>query len=86
MTYTLGSRRRILYSTGNLGYTLPGFFTQTYLFIFYAPTSGRIIIPSFLVGISFFLGTLVQAIANPFVGNLSDKSRSRFGRRRFFIT
>ncbi len=85
MAYSIGKLRRVLYSVGNLGYTLPGFFTQTYIFITYAPTSGKVIVPSFLVGVAFFLGTLVQAIANPFIGNMSDKSRSKIGRRKFFI-
>ncbi|MCL4412761.1 MAG: MFS transporter [Candidatus Thermoplasmatota archaeon] len=85
MTYHISTARKILYSTGNLGYTLPAFFLSSYLFIYYAPSQGVEILPSYLVGIAYLLGTLIQAVANPFIGNWSDKSSSKLGRRKFFI-
>lgn len=83
--YRLPLKKKVLYSVGEFGEFIPTYFISSYIFIFYAPSNGPIIVQSYIVGILFFLGTVIQAIANPFVGSWSDKSRSRFGRRRFFI-
>ncbi|MEM0290719.1 MAG: MFS transporter [Thermoplasmata archaeon] len=68
-----------------LGVTIPAFFISTYIFIFYSPLQGTKILDASIVGIAMFIGTLIQAIANPFIGNWSDKVRFKIGRRRFFI-
>ena len=68
-----------------LGVTIPAFFISTYIFIFYSPLQGTKILDASIVGIAMFIGTLIQAIANPFIGNWSDKVRIKIGRRRFFI-
>ena len=78
-------KKKVLYSVGEFGEFVPTYFISSYIFIFYAPSNGHVILQSYIVGIVFFLGTLVQAIANPLVGSWSDKSRSSFGRRRFFM-
>ncbi|MEM4039996.1 MAG: MFS transporter [Thermoplasmata archaeon] len=70
---------------GQLGVTIPAFFISTYIFIFYSPLQGTKILDASIVGIAMFIGTLIQAIANPFIGNWSDKVRFKIGRRRFFI-
>ena len=83
--YKLPLKKKVLYSIGEFGEFIPTYFISSYIFIFYAPASGHVIIPSYIIGIIFFLGTAIQAIANPFVGSWSDKSHSKLGRRRFFI-
>ncbi|MBD6955501.1 MAG: MFS transporter [Thermoplasmata archaeon] len=77
--------KKIFYGIGQLGVTIPAFFISTYIFIFYSPLQGTKILDASVVGIAMFLGTLVQAIANPFIGNWSDKLKFKVGRRRFFI-
>ncbi|MCL4329185.1 MAG: MFS transporter [Candidatus Thermoplasmatota archaeon] len=79
--------RKILFSLGSTGFYAPAFFLSTYLFIFYAPTAkgSVVIVSSLLVGVAYFVGTLIQAVANPFIGNWSDKASYKIGRRRFFI-
>lgn len=77
--------RKILYGVGQLGVTIPAFFISTYIFVFYSPLQGTKILDASIVGAAMFLGTLVQALANPFIGNWSDKMRFKVGRRRFFL-
>ena len=78
-------KTKILYSFGQFGVTIPTYFIGLYLFTFYAPTSGKIIVPAMTVAVAYFLGTLVQALANPIIGGVSDRSHFRAGRRKFFM-
>ncbi len=77
--------KKIFYGLGQLGVTIPAFFISTYLFAFYSPTTGKMILEPFYVGVAYLLGTLIQAVANPFIGHWSDNLITRFGRRRPFI-
>ena len=77
--------KKVLYGIGQLGVTIPSFFLSTYIFVFYSPLNGEKILSASLVGTAVFLGTLVQALANPFIGSWSDKLNFKIGRRRFFI-
>ncbi len=83
--YRLPLKNKILYSFGQLGVTVPTFFISTYIYTFYAPTDGKTILSASVVGLAYFVGTLIQALANPFIGNASDRMKNRRGRRRFFI-
>ena len=77
--------RKITYGIGQLSYNTPAFFLSAYIYIFYSPLQGRVFLSAYLVGVSVFVGTLIQALANPFIGNWSDKSTYKVGRRRFFL-
>ncbi len=77
--------KKILYSIGQLGITIPGLIASSYLFAFYSPTTGKIILEAYYVGIAYLIGTLIYAIASPFIGYWSDNINTRFGRRRPFI-
>lgn len=81
----LPTSKKIAYGVGQLSYNTPAFFLSTYIYIFYSPLQGKILLSAYLVGVSVFIGTLIQALMNPFVGNWSDKARYRLGRRKFFI-
>jgi len=80
----LPMKLKILYSFGQMGVNLP-----TYLFVYlwavYAPYGGRQLMSPELLGIAFGVGVILQAIANPFIGNLSDKLKWKMGRRRPFL-
>jgi GPH family glycoside/pentoside/hexuronide:cation symporter len=76
----LGLFRRLAYSSGNLGASIIGEIAAVWIIFFYTPLA-----PVLLVGGVVFLGRIVDAIANPLVGHLSDKLKSRFGRRIPFI-
>ncbi|MCL4450198.1 MAG: MFS transporter [Candidatus Thermoplasmatota archaeon] len=77
--------KKITYGIGQLSYNTPAFFLSAYIYIFYSPLQGRVFLSAYLVGVSVFVGTLIQALANPFIGNWSDKSTYKVGRRRFFL-
>lgn len=83
--YILPLRTKILYSVGQLGVNVTTFFVSSYLLGFYAPTNGTVILNRVIVGAAYAIGTSVQAVANPFLGNVSDRMVSKYGRRRFFM-
>ncbi|MDA3899311.1 MAG: MFS transporter [Spirochaetes bacterium] len=49
----------------------------------YLPDTIFYIIPT--IGFIMFAGRIIDAISDPLIASASDKSRSRFGRRRFFL-
>lgn len=77
-------RLKILYSFGQMGVNLP-----TYLFVYlwtvYAPYGGKQLLSPELLGLAFGVGVIIQALANPFIGNISDKLKWKMGRRRPFL-
>ncbi|MDR0908941.1 MAG: glycoside-pentoside-hexuronide (GPH):cation symporter [Spirochaetaceae bacterium] len=63
---------------GNLLFTLLGFYSQIYL----TDTVG--LLPAF-AGAAIMVGALWDAITDPCMGYLSDRTRSRWGRRRPYL-
>src|SRR5512138_2313243 len=63
---------------GNLFFTIIGFFLLSYL------TDNLKMLP-FLAGIAFGIGKFWDAVVDISVGYLSDRTRSRWGRRRPYI-
>ncbi len=63
---------------GNLFFTAMGFFTMAYL----TDTVG---IGAAAAGTVFLVGKIWDAVIDPFIGYLSDRTRSRWGRRRPYI-
>jgi GPH family glycoside/pentoside/hexuronide:cation symporter len=63
---------------GNLFFTAMGFFTMTYL----TDTVG---IGAAAAGTVFLVGKIWDAVIDPFIGYLSDRTKSRWGRRRPYL-
>ena len=63
---------------GNLFFTAMGFFTLSFL----TDTVG---ITAAVAGTIFLIGKIWDAVIDPFIGYISDRTRSRWGRRRPFI-
>jgi len=83
---TLG--RILLYSAASAGLNIMSITVSTWILYFYAPPpdSGRIqYLPAALVGILLTLGSLWDAVIDPFIGHWSDTLKSRWGRRRPFL-
>ena len=80
----MGARlKSIAYSAGNLGVSLFFNTTQTWLIFFYVDV---VRLDARLVGLAFALAYGVwNAINDPLVGMLSDRTRSRWGRRVPYI-
>jgi len=83
---TLG--RILLYSTASAGLNIMSITASTWILYFYAPPpdSGRVqYLPAALVGILLTVGSLWDAVIDPFIGHWSDTLKSRWGRRRPFL-
>lgn len=88
MEKKLSFGRTLLYSSASAGLNIMGITIGTWLLYFYAPPpdSGRtVILPIALVGILMTIGSLWDAVIDPFIGHWSDTARGRWGRRRPFL-
>ena len=73
-------QRRLLwaYGLGDAGTGMAASLIGFYLFIFYTAAAG---LPNWMAGLVLMLGRLWDAINDPLVGWLSDRTRSRWGAR-----
>lgn len=78
----LSLKDTLSYSVGNLGYGVVSQMITSYL-VFY--TTVILKIPGSLIGLIIGLSVLWDAISDPIMGYISDTSRSRLGRRHFYI-
>lgn len=67
------------YSLGMLGLTIPTQAFATFLFFFYSDTMGLAI---GLAAVARIVYSIYDALCNPLFGYLSDRTRTRWGRRR----
>jgi GPH family glycoside/pentoside/hexuronide:cation symporter len=91
----LTSRQRVLFAIGTPGWQISASVVVSIGIYFYLPPEGAGL--QALVSEEIFLGVLtayglarliggvVDSLADPFVGHYSDRSQSRFGRRRLFL-
>lgn len=80
--------RQILYGIGSFGGSLLQQTVLLWIFYYYAPPAGQGLparVAASLLGIAMGAGRVVDALADPPIAYLSDRIRSRFGRRRPFI-
>ena len=84
---TAGGRGLALYGSGALGASVLLQTILLWLVYFYAPPAGQgaALLPPTLVGLALAAGRVVNALSNPPVAFLSDRSRTPWGRRRPFI-
>jgi len=75
-------RTRLAYAAPNLGLALVGAPILIYLPRFYSDVVG---VPVAWLGVVFVAGRVIDAVTDPLVGVLSDRSRARSGRRRPWI-
>lgn len=95
MAETISAGRRFAYALGGAGYQITDRIVVSIAVYFYLPPEGRGLesqVPSdvflgFLTvyGLAMLIGRLFDSAADPVVGHLSDRSRSRLGRRRAFL-
>ncbi|MCX4247853.1 MFS transporter [Paraliomyxa miuraensis] len=82
MPASLPLRTRLAYGAPNLGLALVGIPILVYLPRFYSDVVG---ISVAWLGVVFVAGRVIDAVTDPLVGVLSDRSRSIHGRRRPWI-
>jgi len=81
-------RTRILYGTSRLGSEALGRSQALWLLYYYAPPSDAnlpTLLPSITVAVLFTVGGVLSALDDVLVGWLSDRTRSRWGRRIPYI-
>lgn len=79
MPKKLSTLTKILYGTGDLGYSMTNSIIATIFPLFMMDVVG---ISPGLAAIALFIGRSWDYINDPIIGYLSDRTRSRFGRRR----
>jgi glycoside/pentoside/hexuronide:cation symporter, GPH family len=75
-------RQKIGYATGDFGISI-AYFAVGFFFLYYL--TDIIGLSPELAGLAFFLGKLWDGVNDPIMGVLSDRTRSRFGRKRVYV-
>jgi len=81
-TGKLSTRTKIFYGIGDLGNALVNSAIQFFLMKFY--TDAALIMPA-LAGNALLIGKMWDAVNDPLFGWLTDRTHSRFGKRRVFM-
>jgi GPH family glycoside/pentoside/hexuronide:cation symporter len=82
MTEKLATRTKWIYGSGDLGFSLTNTSLSVYFALFLTDVVG--VKPS-IAAIAIFVGSTWDYINDPIVGYISDRTRSRWGRRRPFL-
>lgn len=89
--------KKIIYSLGQFGWSLVSYAPGMLLIYFYLPPETRK--PGFppriyqgailgiftIIGLAYALGRVFDAVTDPVIAGLSDRSKSKFGRRRIYL-
>ncbi len=91
--------KKIMYALGQFGWALASYAPGNLLVYFYLPpeTGAQPLFPSFIfqgailgvltiIGLAFAFGRMFDAVTDPLVAGLSDRSKSRLGKRKSFMT
>lgn len=81
-TLKLPRKTKLFYGIGDIGNAVVNSAIQFFLMKFY--TDGALILPS-LAGNALLIGKLWDAVNDPLFGWLTDRTKSRFGKRRVFM-
>lgn len=87
---TLSTRDRVLYGLGHFGLSLLGYMVVACVMPFYHPADADTSAPSLvssatLIAAVLFVGRLIDFIADPLAGYLSDRTHTRWGRRKPYM-
>ncbi|MBL6981920.1 MAG: MFS transporter, partial [Anaerolineales bacterium] len=75
----------IFYGLSTLGTSALGFISTSWLLYYYVPPDGNALVPVALFGTAVFISRALSALLSPYIGYLSDNTRSRWGRRLPFM-
>jgi len=73
---------RIAYAAGEIPNAVKTILAALFGFFFYTSVMG---LPGSLVGLAGAIGLAYDALIDPYIGHLSDRSRARWGRRHVFM-
>ncbi len=90
-----GKLRQLVYSSGSIGFSIMDNIFGIYLIFFLLPpketglpelvSNTPLFFGVTVVGMIIFFGRVVDSIADPLIAHWSDNSKSRLGRRKFFM-
>lgn len=75
-------RNKVGYAMGDLGISV-SYFAVGFFFIYYL--TDIVGLSPLLAGLAFFIGKLWDGVNDPIMGVISDRTRSRFGRKRVYV-
>jgi len=78
----LDVRTKLLYAAGDIPNAVKQTLAALFGFYFYTSVMG---LPASLAGLAAGIGLVWDAVIDPYIGHLSDTSRSRWGRRHAFM-
>lgn len=78
-TFRLTPQKRFYYALGDFGYNFMYYWLSTYLMIYYTDTIG---IPAATVSIMMLVVRVFDAVNDPLIGSLADRTKTRWGRYR----
>jgi glycoside/pentoside/hexuronide:cation symporter, GPH family len=73
---------KLLYGVGEMPITVLLVLSGLFMLFFYNSVMG---LPPALVGVGLSFSLVLDALLDPFIGHLSDRTRHRFGRRHIFM-
>lgn len=82
MTERLSRKTKLLYGIGDTGFSLSLTIVGVYFAIFLTDVVG---LPARLAAAAIFIGRSWDYINDPLIGHISDRTRTRWGRRRPFL-
>ena len=82
MSQKLSRLTKFIYGSGDLGFSLVGTIIGAYFLFFLTDVVG---IKPAVAGIAILIGRTWDYINDPLIGHLSDRTRSKWGRRRLFL-
>ena len=82
MSEKLSVRTRWIYGSGDLGFSLTNTILSVYFALFLTDVVG---VKPYIAAIAIFVGSTWDYVNDPIVGYISDRTHSRWGRRRPFL-
>ena len=81
-TGQVGVGLKTIYGSGNVVDGMSAYVFGTFLFFYFTAVCG---LSGSQTGVALFLALVIDAVADPLIGSISDNSGSRFGRRHPFM-